>query len=281
MSFPEFADIDKAVKDLLKKDFFNAKKPAYTLKTKNTGPWGTKINATIDYLANGTLGSSLSTEFAAGGGFKVDKFEMAGKDGTITMETSLEGGSVPPGLKLEFKGNTVSETNLGATYETDALTATAVVDAASVSSASVSLCTGQGPATVGVAADLSFGPGSKGFSVDDYQVGASYSQPKAWFAGVTVSNKLTKADVTVGYEAAPNLSLAALLNFPGNVAAVGGAYKCNPDTSVKIKAGTDGILSASVKQCLGSKTTAVGMAQFDSNKSCKDAFSVGGNITLG
>jgi len=218
---------------------------------------------------------TLSTEYDSGAGFSLDKLEFSGKDSTVKTETSLVGGSVPDGLKLEFKGDTTSNGTLGCVYESDVVTAEASLDIIDVKSAAVSFCTGSGSTTFGGSADLTLD--GKGPALSDYSVGVAHSVAGTCSGSVVLKNKLANADVTLGYSALADIDLGAQLAWPSNAVSFGGSYACNKNTTMKFKAGTDGNIAASVKQTVAPKTVLVGMLNLDSSKTP----SFGGSITIG
>lgn len=275
MSFPSFGDIDKTIKDLLSKDFFNPKKAPYVVKTKAAGPFGSKVTTTCDINAGGSVTPTLSAEYDSGAGFSLDKLEFSGKDSTIKTETSLVGGSVPEGIKLEFKGDTTSTGELGCVYESDMVTAEASLDIIDVKSADVSFCSGSGATTFGGSAQLSLD--GKGPALSGYSVGVAHSVPGTCNGAVVFKDKLSKADVTLGYSALADVNLGAQLSWPSNAVSFGGSYACNKNTTMKFKAGTDGVIAASVKQNVAPKTVLVGMLSLDSAKTP----SFGGSVTIG
>jgi hypothetical protein len=276
MSFPSFGDIDKTIKDLLSKDFFNAKKAPYIFKAKTSGPYNSKVTTALDISASASMTPTLTVESSNGSGFSLDKLEMSGKTGTIKTETSLVGGGLPAGLKLEFKGDSKSAGELGATYETDAVTAEVALDVVDVKSASVNVCSGTGNTTFGGSVNLNL-EGDKSPALADYSVGVAHAVPGTCSGAAVLSNKLSQATVTFGYDALADINLGAQLSWPSNALSFGGSYSCCKNTSMKVKADTDGVIAASVKQTLAPKTVVVGMLSLDSNQTP----SVGGSITIG
>ena len=197
-------------------------------------------------------------------------------DGKLTTETSLV--NALPGLKLEFKGNDSDKGDLSFLYKHKFATLTAEVDALNFSKANASLCGGHGPFTAGVSGDFKFPKGASA-ACDTVTVGASYTIPKSLFA--TISSK-NFSDYTglMEYAAAPNVTLAGMVKYNpkatcGSIAAV---YRCNPATTIKVKAGTSGTIYASVKQQMEKKFAVVGSAEIPSTLS---AFQFGVNATLG
>ena len=232
------------------------------------------MTTTTDINAGGSMTTTLSTEYNSGAGFSLDKLEYSGKDSVIKTETSLVGGGVPAGLKLEFKGDTKQSGELGAVYENDVVTAEASVDIIDVKTASVSFCSGSGATTFGASADFSLD--GKGPAVGAYSVGVAHSVPGTC-NGAIVYKSDASADVTVGYAGLADFNLGAQLNWPSNALSFGGSYACNKNTSMKFKVGTDSVIAASVKQNVSPKTVFVGMLSLDANQKP----SIGGSMTIG
>lgn len=277
MSFPSFEDIDKTIKDLLNKDFFNPKKAPYQLKTKAGGPCGSKLTHTLDFQALGSgFNSSVSAECKVSDGFSFDKIEIASKDGKTKVETSLTGGPVPSGLKVEFKGDSANQGELGATFESDAVTAEGTFDVIGFKSASLAFCSGTGPMTFGASANISLD--GKAPALGDAKIGATYSVDNVCSGGLVFNTSNNSADVTLGYSALPDISLGALINYPSNNVAFGGSYACNANTIMKGKANTSGVLDFSVKQTIAPKCVLIGQASVDSASKTP---SFGANLTIG
>jgi hypothetical protein len=275
--FPVFGDIDKKPVDALKKDFVDPKKAPFTLKTNVKGPFGSKITTTIDYLTDGGLSAILSGKYSTGTGFNVDKLEMSGNN-TIKTETSLEGGGVlPPGLKLEFKGDNQSSGEMTGTFENDMVTAQGSIDMVDFKSAALSVCSGAGALNFGASADIDLG----GANLADYAAGLSYTMPGQAFASMVMSNKLSKALFNASYTASPELTILGQTTFNKSLDDIkfGCVYKCNPDTTIKVKADTKGALATSVKQQVAPGCEMTGMASLSLAKVTDVSF--GASVTLG
>ena len=217
----------------------------------------------------------MSTEYSTGQGFNVDKFEIAGNNKFVT-ETSIEGGPLPDGLKVEFAGDNKDKGEATATFKNDTVTADATLDLVNMSKASLSVCSGASGMTFGASTDVNIA-GSK---LDDYSIGGAYTVPKTCFASLILTKQLSQADVTMGYTVNSDVSLAAAMSYKGKVSdfKVGASYQCNPCTVVKVKANTNGCIDTSVKQRLAPKTVATLKCSFNVSK---PEPSFGGAITLG
>jgi len=273
--FPKFEDLTKKQSDLLDKDFVNPKKAPYTLKTKVAGPNGTKLTTTLDYLTGGALSALLTAEWTPVAGFKIDKLELQGKDGSLKTETTLTGGPLPDGLSFDFKANTVDKSDLGINFENDTVTANMTIDLVGMKKYNASVCAGTGPTTYGATVGVS---NSDGISLDSYSVGATYSASNCT-TGVVVSDKLSSAKITTGYTVNAETTAVGTFSYPDNSFCVGASYKCNPDTTIKVKVGSCKVINAHVKQDLGNKCTLVGMAAVKIGNIASPDF--GASLTIG
>ena len=211
--------------------------------------------------------SKLGVKYSHQSGFSVDKLEL--DDGKYVIETSLTG--VAPGLKLEFKGTHGAlnkdkkpndKSNLSAIYKTDQATLTGGVDLATYETINFSGASSFSNISAGASATLAL---SK-LSLADYSLGVGYSVPKKLFVAVK-TEKLSKFKFGLTYEAAKAITVGGTFDFPEKVLTVGGLYKCNPDTTIKTKINSFGVLNASVKQALENGASVTGAAAFDFNKS--------------
>ena len=205
----------------------------------------------------------MSAKWSHPSGFNLDKFEVKG-NGSVTVETSLTG--VAPGVKFEFKGDDQNKGDLGLEYKHELATANVEFDVAEFSAVNASVLAGSGPFTGGASTSVSLGDK---MDVTKFDLAASYSLAKELFAGLHITNKFSKYALSLGYFAGANYKLAGVFNFTPEKSAthltVGGAYKCNPDTTVKAKANSDGVLAFSVKQMLSSNCSVTAAAQVPSS----------------
>jgi len=273
MSFPLYKDVDKAPRDLLKDDFDTK----YSLKVKSEAPHGVSLTTTTDYNpAASVLPTKINLKWAHESGFAVDKFEIASAD-KITLETSLTG--VAPGLKFEFKGVDAATGTLGVIYKHKYATLASELDIAGFSTFKSSVLGGSNGVSVGASADFSL---SDKFDVKDFSAAVAYTPCAGVFAGVKANKKFTEFNGAVGYKVKPNLSLAALIDVPKKSAYkfnIGASYKCQPETTVKVKVDNDGVIRTSVKQDLPKKLTLVGAAEVDVKNISQ--FNFGVTATLG
>ena len=81
----------------------------------------------------------------------------------------------------------------------------------------------------------------------------------------------------------PNLTLAALVDVVPKSSShkvnVAANYSCNPDTTIKFKVNSEGVINASVKHQLPKKLSVVGAAEFDTRNTSTINFGV--TATLG
>jgi len=276
MSFPVFKDLSKTPTEIIKDDY----DLSYSIKVKAKAPRGVTLTQTTEANFGGgksSLGGKVSAKWAHPSGFSLDKFEVK-SSGNVVVETSL--ADLSPGLKLEFKGDDANKGDLGAVFKNQKLTATAELDIAQFSGVSGSVVTGSGPYTGGVSAALSLGDK---FELKSLDLFGSYSVPKNLFAGLLVSNHFSKYSVSLAYLAGKNYTVSGLVDYASEKAvtnvSVGGAYKCNPDTSLKAKFNSNGTLSFSVKQLLSDDCSVTAVAEVPSKD--LSAFKLGLTASLG
>lgn len=221
------------------------------------------------------LSPKLSLKWAHHTGFTLEKLEAAA-DGKVTVETSLT--NVAPGLKLEFKGKDADKADLSLTYVVPAATVTADVDLSNFSAANAAFTAGSGPVTAGASAKLALAKGSLDSAT--FGLGLAYTLPKQLLFVARADNNLSNYTAHVSYAGLKNMTLAGMVNYAGKdpSATVGLQYACNPCTSVKVKASSAGVFSASIKQALDTKFNVVGSAEFRNNLS---NVKLGVNATLG
>ncbi len=221
------------------------------------------------------LSPKLSVKWAHDSGFTLEKLEVA-PDLKLTVETSLT--NVTPGLKLEFKGKDVDKADLLLTYVNPAATITTDVDLSNFSSAKASVTAGSGPVTAGASADLKLVKSSLDSAT--FGVGLAYSVPKQLLVVGRADKNLSTYSAQFSYAAAKDITLAGKVDYAGKdpSAVVAGLYQCNPCTTIKVKATSGGVFSASIKQALDKKFNVIGSAEFRNNFSNAK---LGLNATLG
>ena len=253
MPFPQFKDFDKPAGDILTEDY----DLKYTLKIKTVAPYDSLITTNTTYeptKVDSKLATKLSLKSSIkSAGFTIEKLEV-GVDGHLAVETSL--ANAFEGLKLEFKGDDKSKGDLSFSYNLPVITATGEIDAVGVKKAKGSITSGSGPFLVGGSADFDLAA----TKVDKVSVGVAYKTPIAY--AVLRSDK-TFADVTglVSYNALKNLTIAGKGSYDRKSNAtffsLGGLYKCTPNTIVKAKVSSAGLINASYKQTFDKKLTIV------------------------
>jgi hypothetical protein len=272
MSFSTFKDFDKSVTDLLNDDFDNK----FTLKIKSAGPSNTIFTTNTQFCTKSNkLVPKLTTKWVHPSGFTLDKLEFS-SDVKTTVETSLT--DIAPGLKLEFKGNESDKADLSFIYSVPHATVTGEFDINNFSSVKTSVNGGQGPFTAGASADLKIAKST--VESTTFGVGAGYTVPKQLFVGIRANKNFADFSALFQYIVNKEVSVAAMAshNAKGPAATVATLYKCNPDTTIKFKASSTGVLSASVKQAFEKKFTVVGSAEIPSDF---NNVKFGVNATLG
>jgi Eukaryotic porin len=223
------------------------------------------------------LNTKLSVKCSHPSGFTLEKFEVA-NDGNVSTETSLVGFA--PNLKFEFKGNDSDKGDFSVTYKHAAATVTAEVDTISFSKAKASVVVGHGAFTAGANADLEIA--KMAISSSAFTLGAGYTVPKSIFAGVRVSKGFNEYSGNFHYVAAPNVTLAGTaaysLKTKNASCVLATIYKCNDTTLLKLKASSNGVVNASVKQQFPKKFVAVGSMEIPSSL---NGIKFGVNATLG
>lgn len=273
MSFPVFKDFDKSTSELINDDFDSK----YSFKIKSAGPEGTSITTNTSYDAkDSSLTPKLSLKWANDNGFTLDKLEFS-KDCKMTVETSLT--KIAPGLKLEFKGNDTNKADLLMTYKMPKATITGEYDIHGFSSAKASICSGSGPITAGASIDAKFG-GSDSITPS---LGLGYTAPDMFF-GLRVNSLLKNPSYSGlasygGIRKDVVIAGSASMKGGSTVATLATQYTCNPKTCIKVKAGTDGVLAASVKQDFANKFSVVGSAEVAGGDFGSAKFGI--NATLG
>ena len=221
------------------------------------------------------LATQVSTKWAHSSGFTLEKLELA-HDGKVTTETSLVNAA--PGLKLEFKGNDSDKGDLSLTYKSAHATVTADLDALNFSKVSASVAAGSGPFVAGASADAAIAKSA--IASTTINVGVGYTVPKSLFVGFRSNKNFGEHSGVLSFVAAPNVTVAAKATYTSKATSgvLAAVYKCNPDTTIKVKAGSDGCLFGSVKQQMPNKLVVVGSAEIPSTLS---NFKFGVNATLG
>lgn len=186
------------------------------------------------------LSTKISGKYDAGG-FVFDKLEIDNA-GRVSAETSLK---QIDNLKVEFKGNDKDKGDLSVTYYLPAATLTADIDCLSFKKASTSVLGVQGPFSLGGSADICLTK----FSVNSSTVGVSYAKDDVT-VGVSTTNFADYA-ASLLYSLKKDVTIGAQAKIPAKDAfkfGLVGAYRCNPNTTIKLKAGSCGTINASVKQ---------------------------------
>jgi len=269
MSYVIFADIDKPINDMFEDDF----DLKCSLKVKTPGPWGSTVttNTTLNCKDKST-GTKVSLKYPHASGFTLDKLEIT-NDGYMVTETSLTG--LAKGLKLEFKGNDQkSKGDVSATYTHPHVTLTGELDVLGMSQIKVTANSGNGPVNVGASTVLKLASGTP----EKINLAVGYTAPK--FYGVAKVAEFKDFSGLVSYSVNDKLSVAAKVNHgeKGVSGAAAAIYACCPNNIVRVKAGTCGSITASLKRSYEKKFNVVVAA--GTNTTFND-FKWGVNATLG
>lgn len=274
MSFPSFKDLDKAPADLIADDFDSK----FTLKIKSAGPNGTTITTTTEYTDKDNkqaLKPKVALKWPHDSGFTLEKLEFS-PDFRMAVETSLTGAA--PGLKLEFKGNDSEKAEVSCKYTHPVATLTGALDINNFSTADVSVCSGHGPFTGGVA--LKFTSTKDDANKLDCGVGVSHTVPGVCFSALRAKENFNSYSLLFSYSHLKDAEFAGSVNYSpkGVLGTLVGSYAFGPKTVLKGKANSDGVLSASVKQNFDKKFAVVASAEVPSNF---NSIKWGINATLG
>lgn len=190
-------------------------------------------------------------------GFTLEKLEIA-KDGSVTTETSLVDAA--PGLKLEFKGNDKDKGDLLFTYTTPKFTLAGDLDALKFSKIGASISAGHAEFKGGLATSYDLAKSALG-SINATVV---YTIPKIVVA-LKATKDFSEFSALASYEAAKDITVAAQANYSKKetTSVLAAIYKCNPKTTIKVKASNAGAISALVKQEVdkAKKFNVVGVAE--------------------
>lgn len=217
----------------------------------------------------------MTTKFVHASGFTLEKLEFS-SDCKATVETSLVG--ILPGMKLEFKGNECDKADVIVNYSIPAATFTGEFDVNNFSSIKASVNGGNGPYTAGVSADVKIAKSA--VESTSVSVGAGYTVPKQLFVGLRACKNFNDFSALFSYILNNDFTIAGVVSHggKGSSATLATVYKCNPDTTIKVKANSCGVISASVKQQFEKKFAVVGSAEVPSDF---NAVKFGINATLG
>lgn len=226
------------------------------------------------------LEAKISAKYAHPLGFNLDKFEVSPK-GKVAMETSLVDAA--PGLKLAFNGNDADKGDLSFTYSPPHSTITGEIDLLNFSKANTSVAVSSGPFVGGAVVDLTFAKSA--IDTTKFGFGVGYTVPKSLFAGFRVANSLNEYSGIFSYVLSKEFTLAGKVLYTasgksaGTTSTVAGIYQLSPETILKFKTTSAGVISASIKQALENKFSVVGSVEIPSGFT--SGFKFGINATLG
>lgn len=213
-------------------------------------------------------------KWAHASGFTLEKLESSA-DGKLSIETSLNGAA--PGLKLEFKGNDTDKAEVAFTYKTPAATVAGDLDLANFSAANFSAFAGQG--AIGAGASVNVKLAKSAVQSTNFGVGLSYTAPQVFVAARAEQN-FANYSALFSYSGVKDVTLAGKVNYNGKDASatLATVYQFCPVATLKVKAGTNGVVAASVKQSFDKKFTVVGSAEVPTSL---NSVKFGVNATLG
>ena len=204
----------------------------------------------------------------------MDKLDISA-DAKFAIESSyVDAGR---NLKFEFKGNDSGKADIFATFKGALATVTADLDVFAMAKANVSVNTKPLPSlpvTVGASTSYSVKKGA----FDCTTFGATYSLGSIMFASDKLTNGFSNISGYVTYAASPLITLAATACSKSSTLSLAGVYKCNPNTTLKLKGSSAGAVNCSVKQAVAKGCTVITAAELPTSSS---GFKFGINLTLG
>jgi len=209
-------------------------------------------------------------------GFTLEKLEFS-PDVALTVETSLVGAL--PGLKLEYKGNDSDKSDLSLLYKIPGATFTADFDILNLSKAEASISTGKGDFTGGLSALFSSNADSKQIKIST-GLGLAYTVPKVGFAAVRAKDNFSAYSLLLSYSSIPKVSVAGGVDYSPKktLGTIVASYSYDNSLTLKAKATTEGIFSASIKKSFEKKFAVVGSVEVPRTMK---SFKWGLNATLG
>lgn len=216
----------------------------------------------------------LTVKWEGPQGFVLEKLEFS-PDFKTTVESSLS--NIAPGLKLEFKGNEGDKAELSFKYAIPNATFTGDFDINSFSNVKASANASHGAFTAGAAADVKIAKSA--VECATVAVGAGYTQPN-FFIGARANKNFGDFSALFSYCVNKEATVAGVVNHnaKGPNATLATVYKFCPSTTIKVKANTCGVFSASVKNAFEKKFSVVGSVEVPADL---NTFKWGVNATLG
>ncbi|KAG5180109.1 voltage dependent anion channel [Tribonema minus] len=238
---PFYKDLTKVVNDLLTDDFSLKR----TVKVKHTTPHN--VNFTIENEHKGSaVAGKVQLKYAhKPSGFALDKVTIA-QNGAKTVECSLAG--LAPGLKLTAKVDDAIKGDVGAEYVGAGFAIKTDMDVEATKMVTSATAAYEGVNAGGIiSAKL---PGDKPAALSDYNAGVAYGGT-GWFTALTTTNKMATYNLSATYAPAKNVTAVVLASLTPETGAqsvvVGTKYVCNPNTTLRAKATSDGMLHAAVQ----------------------------------
>ena len=180
-------------------------------------------------------------------------------------------------MKFEFKGNDSGKADLFATFKGAVATVAVDLDVFALSKANLSVHS-KPLLTLPVSLGASTSYNVKKNAFDATTFGATYSLGSILFASAKLTNGFSNISGYVSYAASPVVTLAATACSKSSTFSLGGVYKCNPNTTLKLKGSSVGAVNLSVKQAVAKGFTAIAAAELPTSSS---GFKLGINLTLG
>mmetsp|Transcript_7409 Transcript_7409/g.9889 ORF Transcript_7409/g.9889 Transcript_7409/m.9889 type:complete len:284 (+) Transcript_7409:148-999(+) len=283
MAPPKYGDFSKIVEDIFGDDYTSDQ--TLKVKSKAGGLGFTVENTNKD---SGVAGKVSLKYGHKSSGLSVDKLQLK-PNGDLALEASMDKlfadgvkGYYKGGLLGKKKGESVASLDLkgkaGVDYKDKMVCSRAEVDVPDLNAVSLSAVVGYEDILVGASTKYSF----KDSGLADYNVALGYKQ-KDWFASLASEDKLSKFKAAAFWNPCPPANVGAMLTYKpedgASTLAVGTTYVCNPTTTVRVKADSDGMIAAAFAQKCGKNMTLVGSTE--TKVQDLSSFKYGASVTLG
>mmetsp|Transcript_35883 Transcript_35883/g.56299 ORF Transcript_35883/g.56299 Transcript_35883/m.56299 type:complete len:275 (-) Transcript_35883:391-1215(-) len=274
MAPPAFKDISKAVTSIFKDDYGSDRK--LTVKSK-AGGLGFKVENSI--VEGGAVAGLIEAKYAHSSGVSLDKLKLNAK-GALSLETTVADVGTP-GLDVYYKGDLDFSGTTGVSYKDAAVNASVEVDVPALAAVTANATVAVDAAAAGLSLKYGLAAG-KGAGLADYALAAGYRE-KAWFASLAAEKKLSVFKLGAFWNACPPADVGAQVTYTPATGAtlvdVGTVYNCNPTTTVRVKASSEGAVAAAVAQKCGKGMTLTAASEVSVSDLSKVKY--GASITLG
>lgn len=252
MAPPAYKDFAKIVTSIFKDDFEKDRK--VVVKSK-AAAMSFKVE---NVLKAGNLAGYVETKYAHPSGVSIDKLKMEA-DGKVGIEATIA-KMLAPGMDMYYKGDFDFKGKVGVNYKDAMVNAQVEGDVPDMKALSVNAVASMDDISVGGMAQYGLSGDKTGLT--DYNVAVGYSQ-KAWFAALATENKMATFKAYGFWAPCPPATVGAQLTMKPETGAttveLGTTYACNPTTTIRVKASSEGKVAAAFAQKCG-KNLSVGAA---------------------